>query len=555
MVEEHATQSLDIAVIGGDGIGPEVVAEGLKVLAAVTADGGPKVDDDRLRPRRAPLARHRRDPAGLGAGGDPRPRRDPARRRRRPGGAQRRPGARACCCGCASRSTTTSTCGRPGSTRAWPARWRERVAPGDIDFVVVREGTEGPYAGNGGALRRRHPARGRHRGQRQHRVRRRARRARRLRPRPGPAAAAPHPGAQAQRAAYAGRPVAPHRRRGRAASSRTSAPTTCTSTPRRSSWSTDPERFDVIVTDNLFGDILTDLAAAVTGGIGLAASGNINPDRTVPSMFEPVHGSAPDIAGQGKADPTADDPVGGDAARPPGPRRTRPPASRRRWRRTSPTRGDAVRSTARSATRSPPGSADGGLPFTGARPACGPASRVTCLLTSPPGQGGPMTAAALSFPVALRQDPLPAEQREAILASPGFGKSFTDHMVLATWTAGRGWHDGQVMPYGPLAARPGDRGAALRAGDLRGAEGLPARRTARSGPSGRRPTRPGSPARPRRLALPDLPERGLPGVAASAGQRPTRPGCRRRRRRGEPLPAAVHVRHRGLPRRAAGHAR
>ena len=67
----------------------------------------------------------------------------------------------------------------------------------------------------------------------------------------------------------------------------------------------DPGRFDVIVTDNLFGDIITDLAAAVAGGIGLAASGNINPERTHPSMFEPVHGSAPDIAGQGKADPTA----------------------------------------------------------------------------------------------------------------------------------------------------------------------------------------------------------------------------------------------------------
>ncbi|GAA3684792.1 3-isopropylmalate dehydrogenase [Streptomyces iranensis] len=68
---------------------------------------------------------------------------------------------------------------------------------------------------------------------------------------------------------------------------------------------TQPERFDVIVTDNLFGDILTDLAAAVTGGIGLAASGNINPSGAFPSMFEPVHGSAPDIAGTGKADPTA----------------------------------------------------------------------------------------------------------------------------------------------------------------------------------------------------------------------------------------------------------
>jgi 3-isopropylmalate dehydrogenase len=66
-----------------------------------------------------------------------------------------------------------------------------------------------------------------------------------------------------------------------------------------------PERFDVIVTDNLFGDILTDLGAAIAGGIGLAASGNINPERIFPSMFEPVHGSAPDIAGQHKADPTA----------------------------------------------------------------------------------------------------------------------------------------------------------------------------------------------------------------------------------------------------------
>src|SRR5579862_4955436 len=66
-----------------------------------------------------------------------------------------------------------------------------------------------------------------------------------------------------------------------------------------------PDRFDVIVTDNLFGDILTDLGAAVAGGIGLAASGNINPEGTSPSMFEPVHGSAPDIAGQHKADPTA----------------------------------------------------------------------------------------------------------------------------------------------------------------------------------------------------------------------------------------------------------
>jgi 3-isopropylmalate dehydrogenase len=67
----------------------------------------------------------------------------------------------------------------------------------------------------------------------------------------------------------------------------------------------DPHRYDVIVTDNLFGDILTDLGGAVSGGIGLASSANLNPARTGPSMFEPVHGSAPDIAGQNKANPTA----------------------------------------------------------------------------------------------------------------------------------------------------------------------------------------------------------------------------------------------------------
>jgi 3-isopropylmalate dehydrogenase len=67
----------------------------------------------------------------------------------------------------------------------------------------------------------------------------------------------------------------------------------------------DPQRYDVIVTDNLFGDILTDLGGAVSGGIGVASSANLNPKRTGPSMFEPVHGSAPDIVGTGKANPVA----------------------------------------------------------------------------------------------------------------------------------------------------------------------------------------------------------------------------------------------------------
>ena len=105
---------------------------------------------------------------------------------------------------------------------------------------------------------------------------------------------------------------------------------------------TDPARFDVIVTDNLFGDIITDLAAAVSGGIGVAASGNINPTGEFPSMFEPVHGSAPDIAGRARPTPpprSCPSPCccATSATRP------RPPASRRR----SPP-------TSRSATASPP---------------------------------------------------------------------------------------------------------------------------------------------------------------------------------------------------------
>ncbi len=67
----------------------------------------------------------------------------------------------------------------------------------------------------------------------------------------------------------------------------------------------DPSRFEVVVTSNLFGDILTDLGAAIAGGMGLAAGANLNPEREFPSMFEPIHGSAPDIAGQGKANPLA----------------------------------------------------------------------------------------------------------------------------------------------------------------------------------------------------------------------------------------------------------
>ena len=92
----------------------------------------------------------------------------------------------------------------------------------------------------------------------------------------------------------------------------------------------DPQRYDVIVTDNLFGDILTDLGGAVSGGVGLASSANLNPARTGPSMFEPVHGSAPDIAGTGKAEPDRGDPVGGVDARLPRRDRRSPTAFERR---------------------------------------------------------------------------------------------------------------------------------------------------------------------------------------------------------------------------------
>jgi len=176
--------------------------------------------------------------------------------------------------------------------------------PGAVDFVVVREGTEGPYTGNGGALRVGTPAEvatevsvntafGVERVVRDAfaRAERRPRKhltlvhktnvlvnAGSLWWRLFEAVAAEHPDVTTDYMHIDAAMI---------------------------HMTVNPSRFDVIVTDNLFGDIITDLAAAITGGIGLAASGNINPDRTAPSMFEPVHGSAPDIAGQQLADPTA----------------------------------------------------------------------------------------------------------------------------------------------------------------------------------------------------------------------------------------------------------
>jgi 3-isopropylmalate dehydrogenase len=176
--------------------------------------------------------------------------------------------------------------------------------PGDIDFVVVREGTEGPYVGNGGAIRVGTPhelatevsintAFGVERVVRDAFARAQARPRKKL-TLVHKNNVLVHAGHLWTRTVDA---VAPEFPDVAVDYLHVDAATIFLVT--------DPARFDVIVTDNLFGDILTDLAAAITGGIGLAASGNVNPDRSSPSMFEPVHGSAPDIAGQSKADPTA----------------------------------------------------------------------------------------------------------------------------------------------------------------------------------------------------------------------------------------------------------
>ncbi|MGI5154953.1 3-isopropylmalate dehydrogenase [Microbispora sp. CA-102843] len=179
-----------------------------------------------------------------------------------------------------------------------------QARPEDIDMIVVREGTEGPYAGAGGVMRRGTPqeiatqeslntAYGVERVVRYAFEKALARPRRKL--------TLVH---KTNVLTYAGDLWA--RTVDRLSLEFPEVETDyCHVDAASMFFITQPQRFDVIVTDNLFGDILTDIGAAVAGGIGLAASGNVNPARTAPSMFEPVHGSAPDIAGQGKADPTA----------------------------------------------------------------------------------------------------------------------------------------------------------------------------------------------------------------------------------------------------------
>ena len=292
-----------LAVIPGDGIGPEVIAEAEKALDAVTAASGVRFDrtrfslgaarylstgdtltDDDL----AAIAAH--DAILLGAvGGQPG---DP---RLKDANIER---------GLLLKlrfELDHYVNLRP--SKLYPGAPGPLADPGEVDFVVVREGTEGPYVGNGGAIRRGTP----------HEVANET---------------SVNTAYGVERVVRYAFELAERRRKKLTLVHKTNVLVHAGGLWKRIVDAvaqqhpdvavdylhvdaatiflvTNPGRFDVIVTDNLFGDILTDLAGAVTGGIGLAASGNINPGGAFPSMFEPVHGSAPDIAGQQLADPTA----------------------------------------------------------------------------------------------------------------------------------------------------------------------------------------------------------------------------------------------------------
>ncbi len=294
-----AERSIRLAVIGGDGIGPEVVAEAIKVLGALGTVGIDPTSYDlgserynrtgEVLPKAVLSELSGQDAILLGAVGDPTV----------PSGVLER--------------------GLPLKLRfefdqyvnLRPVRLYPGVATPlagvrseSIDMLVVREGTEGPYIEAGGIMRRGTPeevatqesintAFG---------VKRVARYALQCAAqRPRRKLTLVH---KTNVLAYAGDLW---RRAVTEAAAEFPGISTeyCHMDAAAVYFLTKPERFDVIVTDNLFGDILTSLGAAVAGGIGLAAGASINPERTAPSTFEPVHGSAPDIAGMQKADPTA----------------------------------------------------------------------------------------------------------------------------------------------------------------------------------------------------------------------------------------------------------
>ena len=294
------SKQINLGVIGGDGIGPEVTALALEAMTLATRGSGVEfvTTDYDLGARRylangetltqkdlESLATH--DAILLGAIGDPQV----------PSGVLER--------GLLLKlrfSFDHFINLRP--TKLYPGVQSPLAEPGEIDFVVVREGTEGAYVGNGGAIRvgTENEIANETSVNTRFGVERCVRYAFEL---------------AANRDRKKVTLVHKHNVLVSAGSlwQRTvdevakEFPTVTVDYQHIDAATiymvTDPERFDVIVTDNLFGDILTDLAAAIGGGIGLAASGNINPTGAFPSMFEPVHGSAPDIAGKGIADPTA----------------------------------------------------------------------------------------------------------------------------------------------------------------------------------------------------------------------------------------------------------
>ncbi len=293
-------KSFNLAVIGGDGIGPEVVAEGLKVLDVVAANYGvefKKINYDlgakywhktgETLPDSVMAELAKSDVILLGAVGDPSV----------PSGVLER--------GLLLKlrfAFDHYVNLRPAKLH--PGVKSPLVNSDAIDFIVVREGTEGPYVGAGGVLAQ---------GTKDEIATEESLNTRR--------------GAERViRDAFARAQLRPRKKltlvhknnvltRAGGLWTRTfnevakEFPDVTTDYLHVDAASmffvTNPERFDVVVTDNLFGDILTDIAAAICGGIGLAASGNINPTGEFPSMFEPVHGSAPDIAGKSLADPTA----------------------------------------------------------------------------------------------------------------------------------------------------------------------------------------------------------------------------------------------------------
>ena len=294
------TREYNLAVIGGDGIGPEVTAVALEAINKVTSGSGVsfKTTEYDLGARRYlangetltqddldSLKQH--DAILLGAIGDPRV----------PSGILERQLLLKL-----RFSFDHYVNLRP--TKLYPGVTSPLAEPGEVDFVVVREGTEGLYVGNGGGIRVGTPnevanetsvntAFGVERVVRYafelaaHRDRKKLTLVHKHN-------VLVHAGSLWQRTVD------------RVAEEFPSVKTDYLHIDAATIFMvTNPERFDVIVTDNLFGDIITDLAAAIGGGIGLGASGNINPDGDFPSMFEPVHGSAPDIAGKNLADPTA----------------------------------------------------------------------------------------------------------------------------------------------------------------------------------------------------------------------------------------------------------